>query len=281
MIKTISLFFLILFLFQSQAYSQKDSILFYATIKNQQFEPLPYSNIDFFNKKQNGTVSNEQGYFKIKCAFNDTLVISHVGFKKIICPVAFVLANDTFNLFRTIILTDAYKEIEEVTVVADKGKIRFRNYGSKSTDKAMALGVISENLGYEFGVKINVPQKRNVKLEQFNCFVTSSNIDSIKFRINIYQFNNLDSTINLLNQNYIVTSKTKNGEMIFDLRDEKIYLKGDILVSLEVIEVYGKGSLYFATSTLGSGTYYRTGKQAAWEKFPIIEVAFNIDVKLF
>jgi hypothetical protein len=65
MIKTISLFFLILFLFQNQAYSQKDSILFYATIKNQQFEPLPYSNIDFFNKKQNGTVSNEQGFLKL------------------------------------------------------------------------------------------------------------------------------------------------------------------------------------------------------------------------
>ncbi len=281
MIKTIFLFFLILFLFQNQAHSQTDSILFYATIKNQQFEPLPYSNIDFFNKSQNGTVSNKQGYFSIKCAINDTLVISHVGYKKILCPVEFVVANDTFNLFRTIILTDYYKEIEEVTVTAKKNKIRYRNYGSKSTDKAMALGIVSDNLGYEFGTKINIPHKKNVKLEQFNCFVTSSNIDSVNFRINVYKFNSLDSTINLLNQNYVITSKTKNGDLIFDLRNENIYLKDDILISLEIIEVFGSGSLYFSTKTLGSGTYFRTGKQATWEKFPIIEVAFNIDVKLF
>jgi hypothetical protein len=54
-----------------------------------------------------------------------------------------------------------------------------------------------------------------------------------------------------------------------------------IPISLEIIEVFGSGSLYFSTKTLGSGTYFRTGKQATWEKFPIIEVAFNIDVKLF
>lgn len=274
------LFGLILFS-HNLIYSQTDSILFYATIKNQQFEPLSYSNIDFFNKSQTGTVSNKQGYFVIKCAINDTLVISHVGYKKILCPVEFVMANDTFNLFRTIILTDAYKELEEVTVTAKKSKIRYRNYGSKSTDKAMALGIVSDNLGYEFGTIINVPHKKNVKLEQFNCFVTSSNIDSVHFRINIYKFNSLDSTLNLLNQNYVITSKTKNGDLIFDLRNENIYLKDDVLIALEIIEVFGSGSLYFSTKTLGSGTYFRTGKLASWEKFPIIEVAFNIDVKLF
>lgn len=262
-------------------FAQTDSIFFYANIKNQEFEPLSYSNIDFLNKKKKGTVSDEKGYFKIKVSTKDTLIISHVGYKKIICPVVFVMANDTFRLYRNIILTDQYKDLQVVNLSAQKRSIRYKNYGSRSTDKAMALGVVSENLGYEFGAKIKIPNKRNVKLEQFNCFVTSSNIDSIKFRINIYQFNNIDSTLNLLNQNYIITSKTKNGELNFDMRNEKIYLKDEILISLEVIEVYGKGSIYFSTSTIGSGTYYRTGKQASWNKFPIIEVALNIDVKLF
>lgn len=198
------------------------------------------------------------------------------------------MANDTFNMFQTIILTNKYieeetniTEFEELTVTAKKKKVRYRNYGSKSTDKAMALGVESDDLGYEFGTKINVPHRKNVKLQQFNCYVISSTIDSIKFRINIYQFNDLDSTFSIIYDNYIITSKTDAGKLNFDFSDENIYLKDDILLSLEIIDVFGNGSLYFSTRTIGSGTYFRTGKEAEWEKFPIIAVAFNIDVKLF
>lgn len=260
---------------------KNDTVVLTATIKNEQFEVLSHSSVGIKHNSKINTVADINGYFKIRCLKSDTLIVRHVGYKKAEYPINALISNDTFNIFKIIILPETYKQLNEVVVTAKKGKIKYKNYGSNSTDRALALGVTSNSLGYEIGVKINIPERKETKIEKFNCYISNSSADSIKFRLNIYSFANKDSSINLVNNNIILVSNIKRGHLSFDLSQENIYLKDDILITLEVIEYFGKGSVDFSTSTIKGGTYFRTGKESPWEKFPIVGLAFNIDVKLF
>jgi len=256
------------------------SITFNASIKDKDFNVIPFSNIGIKNKPEVHTVANKDGYFEINCLLTDTLVIRQTGYLKVEQRVGVIVENETFQLQKIIILADKIQDVKEVTVTSKKGKIRHKNFGNKSKDKAFTLEVESDKLGYEFGVKINIPERKKVKLERFNCYIVNSSVDGFKFRLNIYNYSEMDSSLNLLSENIIGSDTIAAGAFVIDLKNERLYVKGDILVTLEVIEFFGHGKVTFSTGTLSGGTYYREGKEAEWEKFPIIGLAFNIDAKV-
>tara|TARA_R110002072_G_scaffold273058_2_gene433349 strand:- start:16095 stop:16937 length:843 start_codon:yes stop_codon:yes gene_type:complete len=268
------------FIFSLSTFSQENTFQFHANIIDASFNALAYSNISIKNKTKTNTVSNKDGHFVIECRTSDTLIINHVGYKKQEISVSVLLSNKTFMLQRNILLTEKIQLIREVQVITEKKKYRYKNYGNKSKDKAFLLEADSKGLAYEFGVKINIPESKNVKLEKFNCYIVRSTADSLKFRLNIYHFKNKDSSLNLLNNNIIIQSKIKSGIIEVNLKKERIFVKGDVLVTLEVIEFFGEGNVSFSTGTLSGGTYWREGKEENWEKFPIIGLAFNLDAKV-
>jgi hypothetical protein len=128
--------------------------------------------------------------------------------------------------------------------------------------KPFTLEVESDNLGYEFGVKVNIPEKKRVKLEKFNCFIVNSSVDSLKFRLNSYNYSEMDSSLNLLTENIIGIDTMMSGVFEIDISNERLYVKGDILVTLEMIDFFGEGKVTFSTGTISGGTYFREGKEA-------------------
>ena len=258
----------------------QDTIVFTASVKDKNFTVIPYSNVGIKNRPETHTVADKEGYFEIDCLLTDTLVIRQAGYKKVEQCVRIIVENETFQLQKTIILAEKIQEVKEVTITSKKRKIRNKNFGNESEDKAFTLEVESDKLGYEFGVKINIPEKKRVKLEQFNCFIVQSSVDSFKFRLNIYNYSEMDSSLNLLSDNIIGSDTLTSGAFNIDLKHERLYVKGDILVTLEVIEFFGEGKVTFSTGTISGGTYFREGKEADWEKFPIIGLAFNVDAKV-
>ena len=271
---------LLIILVSTTSLFSQSQVSFYGYIKDKDFNALPYTNIGIKHNSENNTVSDISGYFKIECQSNDTIVIRHTGFLKVEQSVGVIINNEGFNLQRNIVLIEKVQQVEEVSVSAKKKKIRNRNYGNSSKDNAFSLEVESDKLGYEFGVKINIPGTKNVHLERFSCHVINSSVDSLKFRLNIYDFNDKDSSVNLLHNEVIVKSKMKSGNIIIELKKERIKVKGDILVTLEVVEFFGNGKVTFSTGTLSGGTYYRQGKESEWVKFPLIGLAFNVDAKV-
>jgi len=90
----------------------------------------------------------------------------------------------------------------------------------------------------------------------------------------------MDSSLNLLTENIIGIDTMMSGVFEIDISNERLYVKGDILVTLEMIDFFGEGKVTFSTGTISGGTYFREGKEAEWEKFPIIGLAFNVGAKV-
>ena len=85
-----------------------------ATIIDEKTEELlPFCHI--LNKnKQLGTVSNEEGYFEISCAPNDTLLFSYLGYKAKYLPFEYFQKN------KTVLLQPDVEVLSEVTVMGMK-----------------------------------------------------------------------------------------------------------------------------------------------------------------
>lgn len=107
--------------------------------------------------------------------------------------------------------------------------------------------------------------------------------DSAVFRLNIYRFDNGLPAGNILKKNIFVPVGKIVGTYSIDLSRYELVEKGDILVSLELIEGSSSGSapeaLFFSAAFLNSATWRRSTSQAKWKKAGGIGVGFNILVQ--
>lgn len=272
------LIFFSLSLFAQEAYTIKGTL-----IDSSNNDPVDYANIGIQGKNL-GTVSNDSGYFELEIAdkfLEDSLTFSRIGYaaQKILIAELVKQGNLKVNL------TPKTTEIQEAEIVSRELKLRIRgNRVRKSVIKFWgAFYADPDRLGREIGTAIHIP-KTEVFLKNFNFQISSMFADSVKLRLNIYDFSKGKIGNNLLNENiYFVVGKNDVGDYCFDLSELKMSVSNDIFVSIENVAGYtskmvsNKNSnikqtpfctMMFRGTKVGSKSFTRNVSLGKWEEFP-------------
>lgn len=278
--KKIKSIIILLFIFiSSQLISQT---IYHGKIINKKTnEPIPFVNIGILNLNI-GTVSSENGEFKIKLpdsCNSEVLKFSTIGFS----PKTYEIGNfiQTFSENEEIIISlENYTyPLKEHVVYAKKKKWKYKTLGNKNESDDLTVGFNTNELGVEIGTLIKI-KKSPTHIENFSFYIAHNNLDSLYFRLNIYDYKNGES---LLDSNIYINTNIKNGKVLVDLKNYNIIVKNDFLISIENIK-YPKNNDAEDELLLGSGlfnnqSYMRMTSQASWFKIPIMGIGFNVKVK--
>jgi hypothetical protein len=129
--------------------------------------------------------------------------------------------------------------------------------------------------GDQVGVKMSAGHKR-VQLLKLNFGAEYLGNDSLRFKVNVYGFNDVAPGENLVKQEiYGIVPKGKNRVNV-DLSSYNIIVSGNILVAIEWLQ-NANGDNHFPIGLFNGGTY--TYENNKWKKTPVAGVDFNVLVK--
>ncbi|MDB4904986.1 MAG: hypothetical protein JWQ63_4267 [Mucilaginibacter sp.] len=129
--------------------------------------------------------------------------------------------------------------------------------------------------GNQTGIKINVGHKP-VQLLQLNFDAESMSSDSLKFKVNVYEFSYIAPGANLVKQPIVSALSKGKNRISVNLEPYNIIVKGHILVAIEWLKS-SSAENHFAIGLFNGGTYcYEDGR---WKKIPVAGVDFNVRVK--
>lgn len=238
---------------------------------------LPYVNIGI-PMKHTGTVSNENGIYKLKISSNttknDSVVFSYIGYKTIKMTVA-ELDNHKNSLIQ---MEMEENQLEEV--VFKTKKLKDKKLGTSST----GLGLLHYNfyttkekevddrLSKELGMKFKL--RKNCRLEKFNFAISQNEFKTLKFRINIYNLVDDQPKDLLISDNILFDIKNEKIDWkSIDLNQYNIYLKeelNDFLLTIQWVnsEKSKEDSKFFAIHANKSPlhkVYYREKAMDSWK----------------
>ena len=244
---------------------------------------VDYANIGIEGKNL-GTVSNDSGYFELEIPdkfLKDSLTFSRIGYATQQIFIGELIKQNNLEIN----FTPKTTEIQEAKIVSRKLKHRTRgNKVRKSVIKAWyAFYADPDRLGHEVGTVIHIPNKK-VFLKNFNFQISSMYADSVRLRLNIYDFKDELIGDNLLNRNfYFVVRNNDIGDYHIDLSELKIFVSNDIFVSIENVAGYTSSmpapknnntkqipfcSMLFRGTMTGSKSFSRNVSLGKWEEFP-------------
>lgn len=154
-------------------------------------QSLPYVNIGISNKTA-GTVSNEQGEFKLdlneKVTLSDTVIFSYIGFK-----TEKYLVSDLSKQKPVIFLKPQSTVLDEVVLNTQKATLKPKKIGRSSTGLGLMHSnfytydekEVNDRLSKERGMKFKI--RRTCHLQDLNFNITTNDFESLKFRVNIYK----------------------------------------------------------------------------------------------
>jgi hypothetical protein len=129
--------------------------------------------------------------------------------------------------------------------------------------------------GKQVGIKMNAGHKP-VKLLKFNFTVESQCTDTIRFKVNIYEFNYVTPGPNLATQEIISGIPHGKHHISIDLEPYNIIAKKELLVAIEFLNNYNCDN-HFAIGLFNGGTY--RFENGVWKKIAVAGVDFNLLVK--
>ncbi len=129
--------------------------------------------------------------------------------------------------------------------------------------------------GYQIGIKMSAGHKP-VQLLKLNFDVDNQSKDSLKFKVNVYDFNDVTPGENLVKQDIVSAIPTGKNRVTVNLEPYNIKAKGHILVAIEWLNNYN-GDNHFAIGLFNGGTYYF--KDNHWKKIAVAGVDFNVLVR--
>ena len=134
----------------------------------------------------------------------------------------------------------------------------------------------SATKGHQVGIKMNAGRK-SVQLLKLNFGVDNRNTDSLKFKVNIFEFKGEQPGENLATNAIIAAMPPGKNRLDVDLSKFNIITKGEILVAIEFLGAQEISSPSFNIGLFNGGTYRYEG--AEWKKMPIAGIDFNVLVK--
>jgi len=259
------------------AYAQNDVTITGYIFDKETNLPLLYVNIGFVEKAV-GTVSDENGKFRLtfdtrKINFEAILQISSIGYETIKLKASKFYGAISKN--NKIYLKPKPYVLDEV-VISNTERKEKRVGSSKRKENSIGYWLNKEALGGEIATKINIKNK-NSKLHNLKFYVVKNNSGSIKVRVNIYEYNNGMPGKNLLKDNIYHTISKLFGEEVINLEPYNIIVNDSIVVSIELVKVYGiYVDFEVAASRFNGISFTRHLSQDKWRRYNTL-MAFTLN----
>lgn len=240
-------------------------------------EPIPFAHIGIQGKNL-GTISRPDGSYEIdlsQASAQDSLVFSSIGFKK----ASFAISDLTESF--DVSLVEDIKILKEVLVTGKKQRTKTEKFGRTKPSKRTRgqNGILDFGFGGEQGIRISTSQ--TYYLEEVSFHMRFNTVDSVLFRVNIYDIdeNGLPGN-SLLNRNLFVKSKKGQKWIRKRLEDERLMIDQDIIITYEVVQVWfnekSNNAIYltFGKEYPEGGLYLRRSSMDKWiteapDAFPI------------
>lgn len=266
-----------------QATMTKDLIFIKGRVLNSKTQKgVSFANVGFF-RKEVGTVTDDQGYFELQFAPNiianeDVLQVSILGFQSLRIPVQELNLYDTKNM-PLLYLTPISYQLDQI--VLDGKKKRNITIGNpKPSPARFGYWKNEQGLGGEIATRIKI-SKPQTKLENLHFPVLANMSDSLLVRVNVYDIHPsyFEPKDNILKQPIYHTITRRNGKETIPLSEYNILVDDDVIVSIELVQYYGK-RIGFAVGASANkkSSYLRGSSQGYWQKFKSQAMAFTMDV---
>ncbi len=241
-------------------------------------QPIPFVNVGFIDKGI-GTVSNPDGHVFLQydekaINKNNIFQLSSIGYKTIQLSVKELFEKLSDN--NTIFMEPSIYELEAATVVAKKRKKKTVGR-SRVSNGLMGYWKDAKALGGEIGTRIKIRDK-NSKLLRLKFNIYENSTDSLLVRVNVYDSKKRMPGRNLLTSNIYHTITNKKGEEVIDLKDYNIIVHDDIVVSLELVKVYGNDIEFSIGASEEGRSYLRYVSQDHWDANWEVGIAFSADI---
>lgn len=229
--------------------------------------PISFVNIGILNKAV-GTVSDEKGNFTLSFGDDllfDTMAVSCIGFKFQKYTVKYFM--DSLSKNRNIIMQSDVVQLQEVLIKGNKVKSHRIGYYTNSFQYRGYM--TSRAKGAELATFIHQKKNKTSHLIAFEFDIIENHYDSLLFRINIYSVKNEMPDSNLLKRNEVFLLLGQHDKFKY-LFKHNIFVTGDFIVSLELIDNFGQGNSQevFEFASEEGGIYYkRYTSHDKWKKF--------------
>ncbi len=228
---------------------------------------IPYVNIGVL-EGENGTVSNDQGYFNLELGASSPEAIlrfSYIGYE--VYDVSVLEIQNSCEAPCEISLKPKILEMQEVVVYPREFKEKV--VGNPHPPRFMKGGFSSDSLGYELGILVRLKQRATF-LKELRLHGIETTYDSVFYRLNVYEMKAKKPGRNILGKPiYITLSDIKNNEDIaIDLTPYHIVVQDDFVISLEYVKELGEGKMLFGTGILSGKLFYRRTSQGKWLSAP-------------
>ena len=225
-------------------------------------EPIPYVHIGIIGKAI-GTVSNEQGVFKMdlrRASSKDSLAFSSIGYERQAYQVSEVSSADL-----AIKLVSVSYDLNEIVIkdnVINEMVIGRRKIGNDYT------GSTEIGWGGEIGITIKSDGKRR-KVKDVNFNIMAINYDSLLFRVNMYTTKDGLPHKSILKSPIFITGLKGQEWVSKNLTSENIYFSDDIIATVESIRGWptnkaGYGVFYCNGKGYKSNTYHKEASMSNW-----------------
>ncbi|WP_435578163.1 hypothetical protein [Gilvibacter sp.] len=241
--------------------------------------PIEFANVGIVSKGI-GTISKETGFYGFTYFSNDAEPTDRLQFS--------ILGYETLNLSlgkyhglygeerAKIYLKPAINELDVVNITNEERK--YETIGFENLDnKTIGYWKDKKGLGGEIATRIRIKRERT-KLLNLSFKISENLSDSLRIRVNVYDYKNKYPGKNILAKPiYHVISKDYGVETI-DLKPYNIIVDEDIVVSIELIEIYGKkiGLALFGSFDRGT-SYLRLVSQGDFDRADYIGMGFWLE----
>lgn len=263
--------------------AQKELVLKGKVIDQENTTTLAYVNIGIVGTGL-GTISDANGAFELylKTTNNEEQIIrfSYLGYEsKEYTIAALRLLNG-----KKIALNKTRITLKTVEVRPDL--LSSKTIGHKKIKTSLRTNFSiskkpNQNLGTAIGRRFNIGKKTS-QLSEFKFYVGGNNFDTIRFRVNIYTIKNSRPN-QLLNKTAIITTliQHQKGWVTVDLSMQQLFVKEDVIISLEWIEHSQKGQILQLPITMPvfATHFYKYGSQDKWKRFRGMSTAMVLTVK--
>lgn len=239
--------------------------------------PVEFVNVGFLDRGI-GTVSDSFGNFKLNYKTNritgdDILQISSIGYETKI--IYFYELKELNSYEFAISLVPKEYGLAEVLLTSEKRE--FERLGKTTYAKSRGgYWRDLEGLGGEIATKVNI-NHRNTLLHDLSFNIQENLSDSLLVRVKIYDYHRGFPGKELLYQNIFHVISKKKGVETIPLKDYNIVVDKNIVVSLELVEIYGD-IIYFSVSASPYGGLSFTKKlsQDTWRAYEDIGISYNL-----
>jgi hypothetical protein len=250
--------------------------------------PLAYVNIGLEGRSV-GTVSDQAGTFRLFVPDSVTeagamLRISSLGYATVRLPFEGLQEGAPTEIF----LQPEAIALEEVVLSAlpdFSGEEMVGNPLQHARDYAYWKDSLA--LGAELASRIRASRDLR-KLNTFFFSILENPADSLLLRLNIYDppknGSGMGENRNRSGKGILFVLRRGTREAAVDLEPFDIWVTGDFIASLELLDVYGSDRIALtlpATQQVGGATYRRYASQGKWEQIGAYEVGYHLQATFY